>query len=94
MENMKYHALGTSTAAEDNTHTALQTEITNTHYSGSARLPDLLRKEHQPGFTRLLELILRLLLVIRLQSMGFFPRLLLVVVFSLIGIRLLELLSR
>ena len=37
MENMKYHALGTSTAAEDNTHTALQTEITNTHYSGSAR---------------------------------------------------------
>ena len=37
MESMKYHGLGTSSTAENQTHTALQTEITNTHYSGSAR---------------------------------------------------------
>lgn len=37
LEIMRYHALGTNNLAENNTHTALQTEITANHYNNTNR---------------------------------------------------------
>ncbi len=37
LEIMKYHGLGTSSTAENQTHTALQAEITASHYTSSNR---------------------------------------------------------